>query len=120
MAKRAVTMEPKRIRSHSVLGFIYHRVGRPVDAAASLRKALELDPNSGPDHTRLLNALYVAGAPLEELRAEYPSVKQYLEALVAEFPDSLALRMEFLNAAVQAQIADDAVAISEAVLARGD
>ncbi|MDP4221434.1 MAG: TIR domain-containing protein [Bacteroidota bacterium] len=120
MAERAMRAMPKRARAHSVLGFIYSRAGKQHQAAAAFRKALELDPNSGSDHVRLLTALYSGGASLEELRAAYPAAKQYLEERVEEFPNNIAIRMEYLNASVQAQMADDGVATAEYVLSHHD
>ncbi|MBS1903822.1 MAG: TIR domain-containing protein [Bacteroidetes bacterium] len=120
MAERAVSVSPKRPRSHGVLGFIYSRLNRPADAVREFRRAIELDPNSGTDHVSLLTVLFVSGAPLEQLRAQYPNVKRHLDARIAEYPDSLRIRTELLNAAIQAQIPDDAVAVAEAILARGD
>jgi adenylate cyclase len=116
MAERALSRIPKRASAHSVLGFIYSRAGKSREAAGAFRRALELDPNSGSDHIRLLTALYTGGAPLEELQAQYPAVKEYLEERIAEFPDNISIRKEYLNAAVQACMADDGVAIARYLL----
>jgi TolB-like protein/tetratricopeptide (TPR) repeat protein len=120
MAERAVAIRPKRAASHSVLGFIYHRVHRFADAVVEFRRTLELDPRSGRDHVRLLTALFTAGAALEELRAEYPNVKRYFEARLAEYPNAHSFRMELLNAAIHARMADDAVAVAEVLLSGDD
>ncbi len=120
MAERAVAVRPKRAGSHAVLGFVYQRVHRHADAVVAFRRALELDPGSGSVHVSLLTTLFTAGAPLEELRAEYPNVKRYLEVRLAEYPNAQAIRMALLSAAIEAQMADDAVAQAEVVLSGND
>jgi TolB-like protein len=116
MAERAMHAMPKAARAHSVLGFIYSRAGKPHKAAAAFRKAIELDPTSGNNRVRLLLSLFAAGAPVQELQAEYPAVKVYLNERVAEFPDNIAIRREYLNAAVISRKAEDAVAAAEYLL----
>ena len=116
MAERAMRTMPKRARAHSVLGFIYSRVGQPRKAIEAFRRVLELDPSSGSDRVRLLTALYAGGGSLEELRTEYPAAKQYMQERIVEFPDKIVLKTDFLNAAIQARMAEDAVAIAEVLL----
>ncbi len=116
MAERAMHVMPKAARAHSVLGFIYYRAGKPHKATVAFRKAIELDPTSGNNRVGLLLALFSGGASVQELQGEYPAVKQYLDERIAEFPDNIAIRREYLNAAVMARKAEDAVAAAEHLL----
>jgi TolB-like protein len=109
MAERAVQKMPKAARAYSVLGFIYSRAGKPDKATVAFRKALEIDPSSGNNRLGLLLSLFASGALLEKIREEYHVVKEYLLERLAEFPDNITIRREYLNAAVLARLADDAV-----------
>src|SRR5215472_6114364 len=72
-AERAIQLDPLLEESHDALGVVYAREGRWREAEASLRRAIELDPNSSA--TRLnfvMNFLWPLGRideAVQQLRA---------------------------------------------------
>ena len=55
--KEIVQLDPQNSQAHHALGMSWLRCGRPAEAAASLKRALDLQPGSDP-------ALRSLGRPL--------------------------------------------------------
>ncbi|MEW6750770.1 MAG: tetratricopeptide repeat protein [Candidatus Latescibacterota bacterium] len=83
--EEAARRAPRMVRPHLRLGSLHRQQGRPQAAEAEVRRALELDPHSGPAWNNLANLLQETGRPAEAETAYGRALSlapRYPEALV--------------------------------------
>jgi tetratricopeptide (TPR) repeat protein len=55
--RRAIALDPRLPRAHSVLGRVFLETGRYEEAEAAFREAVQLDPGSGAAHRNLASVV---------------------------------------------------------------
>jgi tetratricopeptide (TPR) repeat protein len=114
-AERMTRDQPENASAWSLLGSVLMRMGRPVMAAESLRKARVLDPHNRDITGSFIQALLQAGQRLESLSRFDGAEAAYREAILLD-PEAIPARLllgRLLSAAGQY---DEARAQLQAVL----
>ncbi|HXG66565.1 MAG TPA: protein kinase [Blastocatellia bacterium] len=70
-AQTAIKLNPRLSHAHQFLGNAYISLGRYDEAIASLKKALEIEPNSANSHAALARAYWIGKGMIEEAIAEH-------------------------------------------------
>ena len=122
--KRAVTIDPLRPRSYTSLGALLYESGKYEDAAAALRKALELNPQKEHDHSLRGEILLAQGRSQQALTEMEQEPSKFWRGLGEALAYHALNRLGDSDTALNAVIASDqdgaAFEIAEVYAYRGE
>jgi TolB-like protein/DNA-binding winged helix-turn-helix (wHTH) protein/Flp pilus assembly protein TadD len=105
--RRAVDLDPRNVRAHTVLGHVLSQMGRHAEALASMRRARELDPLSAQAYAMSSQVAFQA--------RDYPAALDFASQAIALSPEfwiGHIMRGQALAEVEQHEAALDALAIA--------